>query len=184
MKAIIGLGNPGRRYAGTRHNVGFEVIDKVAKKLGVAVRRRLHQVLYGVGEMYGEPVVLIKPMTFMNNSGIAVRQAIRHWDLKPEEILVVCDDINLPLGKLRIRPKGSSGGHNGLKSIIEHLGTDQFPRLRVGVGQPESDAVDHVLSRFQRSERTTIHQAEDRAADAVRTILQEGLTRGMDTYNR
>lgn len=184
MKAIIGLGNPGRAYSGTRHNVGFEVVEKLGKKAGIHLRSRHHQALYGVGEIEGEPVVLVKPLTFMNNSGIAVRQVMRRWDLKPEEILIVADDMNLPLGKLRIRMKGSAGGHNGLKSIIAHLSSEEFPRLRVGVGHPQNDAVDHVLSRFQRSERTPIHQAEDRAADAVRTILREGILRAMDQFNR
>ncbi|MHB0912037.1 MAG: aminoacyl-tRNA hydrolase [Armatimonadota bacterium] len=183
MKLIVGLGNPGREYHGTRHNVGFEVIDALAKRHRIQVRSRRGKALIGTGSIEGEPVILAKPTTFMNLSGQAVGDLARRHRLNAEDIVVICDDVNLPLGKLRIRAKGSAGGHNGLKSIIHSLGTQDFPRVRVGIGTPRRDMVDHVLSRFARAERPAVQESVEAAANAVEAILKSGIEAAMNSFN-
>ncbi|MGQ9524788.1 MAG: aminoacyl-tRNA hydrolase [Armatimonadota bacterium] len=184
MWAVLGLGNPGRSYRGTRHNVGFNVLDAVARELGVSVRRRKLESLVAEAVLDGEVVVLAKPQTFMNLSGVAARALTEHYGIPAERLLVVCDDINLPLGRIRIRAAGSHGGHNGLKSITAELGTQRFPRVRVGIGDPGcQDVVSYVLSRFLPSELAIIEEQVQRATAAVLTILKEGVEAAMNRFN-
>ncbi len=182
MKAIVGLGNPGGEYAGTRHNVGFDVVDEVARRWGA--RLRAWSSIADVAVVSGRGVVLVKPRTFMNASGEAVSRIAQFHKMEPGDILVVVDEVQLPLGKLRIRREGSAGGHNGLKSVIQHVG-DAFPRLRIGVGRgdPQWDLSDHVLSRFARDERDIAIAAVARAADAVETFVEEGIEAAMSRFN-
>ncbi len=184
MKIVVGLGNPGRGYAGTRHNVGFAVVDSLAA--GPAVSRFQSRFQAEVAEFQegGEKVLLLKPETFMNLSGRSVRQALDFYHLPPTDLLVVCDDYNLPLGKLRVRAWGTHGGHNGLRDIQGHLGSTEYARLRIGVGAPEpGEAVDHVLGRFRPSERPVIDEAVARAAQAVLVWVSRGVEACMNEYN-
>lgn len=184
MKLIVGLGNPGREYQGTRHNVGFEAIDRLARKHGIQVRSRRNRALVGEGEIQGERVVLAKPQTFMNLSGEAVSGLARRYRVDPSEIIVITDDVNLPLARLRIRQRGSAGGHKGLASIIRSLGTEDFARIRIGVGSPTGqDMVDYVLGKFGREEREAARAAVERAAEAVELILREGIESAMNVFN-
>lgn len=184
MRLIVGLGNPGAEYVGTRHNVGFETIDCLAKRLGIAVRRRDMRSLLGDGMVGEEKVILAKPMTYMNLSGEAVGAIVRMYRISPQSVIVVVDDIALPTGKLRLRLKGSSGGHNGLESIERHLNTQEYPRIRIGVGAPRrGEMVSHVLGRFRGEERDLIQEAIERAADALETALKEGFEKAMNLYN-
>ena len=183
---IVGLGNPGEKYENTRHNVGFQVIDELAERQGKPVQRLKFKALTGLLTIGGEKALVMKPVTYMNLSGEAVRPAADFYKLPPERILVISDDVALAAGRLRIRAKGSAGGHNGLKSIIQHLGTDQFPRIRVGVGEkphPDYDLADWVLGRPQGEDKKVIDAAVKRAADAVECILTQGLERGMGKFN-
>ena len=183
---IVGLGNPGEKYENTRHNVGFQVIDELAERQGKPVQRLKFKALTGLLTIGGEKALVLKPVTYMNLSGEAVRPAADFYKLPPERILVISDDVALAAGRLRIRAKGSAGGHNGLKSIIQHLGTDQFPRIRVGVGEkphPDYDLADWVLGRPQGEDKKAIDGAVKRAADAVECILSQGLERGMGKFN-
>ena len=183
---IVGLGNPGEKYENTRHNVGFQVIDELAERQGKPVQRLKFKALTGLLTIGGEKALVMKPVTYMNLSGEAVRPAADFYKLPPERILVISDDVALAAGRLRIRAKGSAGGHNGLKNIIQHLGTDQFPRIRVGVGEkphPDYDLADWVLGRPQGEDKKAIDAAVKRAADAVECILTQGLERGMGKFN-
>lgn len=177
------MGNPGRAYAHTRHNVGFDTVDMFAKRSGVRAARRECRALTGTLELNNERIVLVKPQTYMNDSGSAVGQVARKYDLKPKDIIVVCDDIDLPLGRLRIRRQGSSGGHKGMQSIIDHLRSNEFVRIRIGIGR-EGDAIRHVLRRFGKKEKEDIQIALTRAADALEKILTVGLDPAMNEYNR
>jgi PTH1 family peptidyl-tRNA hydrolase len=184
MKVVVGLGNPGSRYSGTRHNVGFAVIDLLAESPRAA--RFLSRAQALVAELVEGPhkILLVKPETFMNLSGRCVRQLVDFYQLPLEDLLVVCDDINLPLGKLRVRARGSAGGHNGLRDIQIHLGTSEYARLRIGVGAPgESDLVDHVLSRFRPAEKPVIDDAVRLAAQAVVVWVERGTEACMNQYN-
>ena len=183
---IVGLGTPGEKYENTRHNVGFQVIDELAERQGKPVQRLKFKALTGLLTIGGGKALVMKPVTYMNLSGEAVRPAADFYKLPPERILVISDDVALAAGRLRIRAKGSAGGHNGLKSIIQHLGTDQFPRIRVGVGEkphPDYDLADWVLGRPQGEDKKAIDAAVKRAADAVECILTQGLERGMGKFN-
>ncbi len=183
---LVGLGNPGEKYENTRHNVGFQVIDELAERQGKPVQRLKFKALTALLTISGEKVLVMKPVTYMNLSGEAVRPAADFYKIPPERILVVSDDVALPAGRLRIRAKGSAGGHNGLKNIIQHLGTDQFPRIRIGVGEkpsPDYDLADWVLGRPQGEDRQAVDAAIRRAADAVECILAQGLERGMGKFN-
>jgi peptidyl-tRNA hydrolase, PTH1 family len=183
MKIVVGLGNPGRRYEGTRHNVGYAVVDALAQSPTVsAFQNRFHADVAEWTEA-GEKVLLVKPETFMNLSGRCVRQAVDFYQLPLEEILVVCDDINLPLGKLRFRKRGTHGGHNGLRDIESHLGTTVYPRLRIGVGAPADEVIDYVLGRFRPSERPAINEALELATQAVVLWVREGIEKCMNQYN-
>jgi PTH1 family peptidyl-tRNA hydrolase len=183
ISVVVGIGNPGRQYAHTRHNVGFDVVDALARSDGIDIARRRFDALLGEGAVAGKRVVLVKPQTYVNNSGYAVRQAADWWKVAPERVLVVCDDANLPLGRIRFRREGSSGGHNGLESIITHLGTEQFPRLRIGIGRTEGGLVGHVLGRFSAAERKVMDEV---CIDAMRGIviwLTADIERCMNEFN-
>jgi PTH1 family peptidyl-tRNA hydrolase len=184
MKVVVGLGNPGGRYVGTRHNVGFAVVDLLAQ--GPRAGRFQGRFQAEVAELVEEPhkLLLVKPETFMNLSGRSVRQVVDFYQVPLEDLLVVCDDINLPLGKLRFRARGSHGGHNGLRDIQNHLGTAEYARLRIGVGAPpEDEAVDHVLGRFRPSERPVIDDAVRQAAQAVLVWAHDGIEACMNRFN-
>ena len=181
MKVIVGLGNPGRQYAGTRHNVGFDVLDVLAAGPRVTAWKNRFD-----GQTADDPadgLLLLKPQTFMNLSGRSVRQAVDFYKMPLEDLLVVCDDFALPLGKLRIRAKGSHGGHNGLRSIQEHLGSAAYARLRIGVGGPDVDAIDHVLGKFRPGERGPIADAVARAVEAVLVWARSGIDVCMNRFN-
>ena len=183
MKLIVGLGNPGREYAHTKHNVGFDVLDILAKRHKTKIVTRQSKALIGSFEYYGEQILFVKPQTFMNNSGESVVQIVRKNRIKPEDMFVIYDDMDLPLGKLRIRGSGSSGGHKGMKSLIQHLNSSEFTRIRIGIGRG-GDVVDHVLSRFSRKDRLEMEVTLVEAADAIDKILADGLDAAMNTYNR
>ena len=184
MKLIVGIGNPGRQYAHTRHNVGFDVIDLLGKSHHIHVLRRWCRAVVGQGMIAGEEVVLAKPQTYVNLSGRAVSELARRMGIKPEDIIVITDDANLPVGKLRIRPGGSSGGHKGMKSIIEHLHTTEFPRIRVGIGAMRGDAVDYVLSRVSKADVALALPSMKSAAEAVEVMLSDGIEPAMNKFNR
>src|SRR5438067_3089104 len=183
MKVIVGLGNPGPKYAGTRHNVGFDVVDYLAAGPGCSPFREKFAAFVAELKEGDETVLLVKPLTFMNLSGRAVRAVLDFYKLPVEELLVVCDDFNLPLGKLRVRAKGSHGGQNGLRSIQEHLGTDAYARVRIGVGEPGPDAVDHVLSKFKPGERAAVEEAVAAAARSALVWVRQGTEAAMNRFN-
>ncbi len=183
MKLIVGLGNPGRKYQGTRHNVGFVTIRILARRHHIHVRSRRNKALVGEGVIAGEKVVLAKPLTFMNLSGQAVGGLLRRYRLEPSDLIVISDDVNLPLGRLRVRARGSAGGHKGLSSIIHSLGTEDFARIRIGIGSPGFGMVDYVLSRFGRAEREVAREATSRTADAVEAVLAAGIEQAMNRFN-
>ena len=183
---IVGLGNMGEQYEGTRHNVGFDVIDEIADQLDIPVQRLKYKALTNTALLGGEKVLLMKPVTYMNLSGEAVEQAAAFSKVPPEHILILSDEVALPPGKLRIRASGSAGGHNGLKNIISHLHSDQFPRIRVGVGQkprPDYDMADWVLGKPQGEDRKNIDDAVKRAAQAVELYIKEGPQAAMSKFN-
>lgn len=183
---VVFLGNPGTKYEMTRHNAGFMAGDAMAKAQGAAINRSRFKALTGTCDIGGETVMLMKPQTFMNLSGEAVAQAVSFYKLAPDHVIVVSDEVALPIGKLRIRTKGSAGGHNGLKNIIALLGTDQFPRIRIGVGaapHPDYDMADWVLSSFKGKDVEDILAAAARAAEAVECYITKGADRAMNLYN-
>ena len=195
MKLIVGLGNPGREYRETRHNVGFMVIDELARRYGLsfsmapsqvpdAFIAKIHRPL-GAEALAKAPLLVAKPLTFMNRSGDAVAALARYYDVAPPDTLVIVDEVALPFGKLRARARGSAGGHNGLKSIVERLGTQEFPRLRLGIGRGDSrrDLADHVLSTFESGERAELETFIARAADAAEMFAVDGIGKVMNTYN-
>lgn len=181
---VVGLGNPGPEYRGTRHNVGFDVIDLLCQESKIKLKEHKHRANYGFGKVAGVSAVLVKPMTYMNLSGQAVASLSKALGLKPDHILVIADEVHLPVGRLRLRAKGSSAGHNGHKSLIASLGTDAYPRLRIGVGQPpKGEQIDHVLSGFSPAEREKVDEAIYATADAVRLILGGSVEAAMQTVN-
>ncbi|NQS75739.1 MAG: aminoacyl-tRNA hydrolase [Peptococcaceae bacterium] len=187
MKLIVGLGNPGREYAGTRHNIGFMVIDRLAHKLGVKVGRKKFKALFGQAQIGSKKVLLAKPQTYMNLSGQAVSALLRWHKLGPADLIVVFDDMDLPPGKLRIRPNGGSGGHKGIESIIISLGTKGFARLRIGVGKPTDpnfDGAGYVLSRLAEEDIKTYAQSVNLAVEAIHSLINVGVERAMNEYNR
>lgn len=186
MKLIVGLGNPGQQYSLTRHNAGFMVIDYLAERLGIKVDKIKFKSLLGEGFVGPEKIVLAKPQTYMNLSGEAVYDMVGWYKLDPQNLLVVFDDMDLPAGKLRLRMKGSAGGHNGMKSIVYLIQTDEFPRLRIGIGRPDNDnmeAVDFVLSKFSAEETKVIGEAVQKAGEAVLAILEKGVEPVMNEVN-
>lgn len=186
MYIIVGLGNPTSRYAGTRHNVGFEVIDRLAKKYGIDVNTKKHKAMIGKGVIGTQKVLLVKPQTFMNLSGESVREIIDYYKAKESDLIIIYDDISLAVGQLRIRAKGSAGGHNGIKSIIQHTGTQEFWRIKVGVGEKPAhrDLADYVLGRFQGEEKEIMEEAFLDAADAAVVMIQDGIEAAMNQFNR
>ncbi len=186
MKIIVGLGNPGKEYETTRHNMGFVTIDKLAKKHGIDIIDLKHKGLCGKGMMGREKVMLVKPQTYMNNSGECVRELMDYYKVVPEDIIIIYDDIDLDPGQLRIRMNGSAGSHNGMKSVISHMGTQTFARVRVGVGaKPEGwDLADYVLSHISPEADKEIVRGTDTAAEAVECILEHGIDEAMNIYNR
>lgn len=185
MYLVAGLGNPGAKYTNTRHNAGFSSIDALADRFHIDVSEKKHKALCGRGAIEGQKVVLLKPQTFMNLSGESLRAAMDYYKLTPEEIIVIYDDVSLDPGQLRIRLKGSAGGHNGIKSIIAHLGTQEFPRIKVGVGAkpPRMDLADYVLGHFSKEEQETMEEAGREAAAAVVMMLTDGPERAMNHFN-
>ncbi len=185
MRCIVGLGNPGIEYADTRHNAGAAAVDLLARRHSIRLARRRHQAVYGRGEIAGVEVLLAQPVTFMNNSGQAVGRLLSFYGLSPDHLLVVVDDINLPLGTIRLRRKGSDGGQKGLRSVAQHLGTTQYARLRIGVGPLPAgrDATAFVLSPFRPSERDAAFSGIERAADAIERALGHGLEAAMGEFN-
>ena len=183
---IVGLGNPGRQYEESKHNTGFRVVDELAKRWNVTLWQDKMDALVAQTTVNGEKIILVKPQTYMNESGRAVGPLMRWYKIDQPDVYVAYDDMDLAVGRLRIRKGGSAGGHNGLKSIIQHLGTDQFPRIKVGVGQkphPDYDMADWVLSKFAGEDLKTITEAIRKAADAVECLIQEGPDKAMNRFN-
>jgi PTH1 family peptidyl-tRNA hydrolase len=186
MKLVVGLGNPGRKYEGTRHNIGFDVVDTLARKNGLEWEAAPRGVEALVARWRMRDAVLAKPLTFMNLSGAALVGLLQFYKIEPADLLVALDDVNIELGRLRTRVRGSAGGHNGLKSIIGSLGSEEFARLRIGVGRGDDrrDLADHVLAKFDAEERTIVAETVDRSADAVELFIAEGIGPVMNRYNR
>lgn len=185
MKVIVGLGNPGTKYAGTRHNIGFDTVTALADKYSIKLKDKKFNGLIGEGFIEGEKVMLVQPQTYMNLSGECVGLIAGFYKLDAEDIIVICDDINLDTGRLRIRAKGSAGGHNGLKNIIAHLGTEAFPRIRIGVGEKTEgwDLADYVLARFSGEDEATMRKAIKNAVGAIETWISYDIGKAMNLYN-
>ena len=183
MFLIVGLGNPGSQYEDTRHNIGFKVVDNIAKEYNIEINRQKFKGMCGEGFINGEKVILLKPSTYMNLSGESIREVVDFYKLSNEDLVVIYDDISLDVGRLRIREKGSAGGHNGIKSIIAHLGTDIFPRIKVGVGQPNVDLVNYVLGKFTKEEMEVLSESIDASTIAVREMLSSDVKTAMNIYN-
>lgn len=186
MKLIAGLGNPGLKYKNTRHNIGFIVVEKLAEELGVRFSKKQYNALVGAGKIDSKKVILLKPLTYMNLSGLSVKALAEKNNLLPQDLLVICDDLNLPLGTLRLRNKGSDGGHNGLKSITKELGTSVFARLRVGTGSDSKDDMlsDFVLAPFAKSEKKAVKAIADTASQACLSWLNFGPEAAMNKFNK
>lgn len=186
MYIIIGLGNPTSKYDGTRHNIGFDVITRMSEDYNIPLDINKHKAICGTGYIEGEKVILAKPQTYMNLSGESVRALADFYKVESDNIIVIYDDISLDVGKLRIRTKGSAGGHNGIKSIIAHLGTESFPRIKVGVGDKPAgwDLADYVLSRFTKEENEIIIDSLKKSSMAAKTIIKDGMETAMNLYNK
>lgn len=181
---IVGLGNPGPEYAKTRHNVGFDVIEALSDKFRIKIDKAKHNARIGLGEIEGTGVVLAKPMTFMNKSGQSVAPLMREHGLTPEKVLIITDDLDLNVGRVRLKPKGSSGGHNGHKSLIAALGTEEYPRIKIGIhSEKRNETVDFVLSKFHPEERPDIEKAIQRSVEGVRILMINGLERAQNVIN-
>ncbi len=183
---VVGLGNPGKEYEKTRHNVGYLALEELAEGVNIPVQRLKHRALTGTATIGGQKVLLMKPVTYMNLSGQSVGEAARFYKIPPERILVITDDVALPVGKIRLRRKGSAGGHNGLKSLIQHLGTDEFLRIKIGVGDkphPDYEMADWVLGKFAPQDEKAVKESIERAAQAARLILAQGMEAAMSAYN-
>lgn len=179
----MGLGNPGPEYAGTRHNVGFEVVDRLARAHRIDLKTRRHQAVYGVGTVDGIGMLLVKPLTFMNLSGQAVAALRRQYNLDPERIVVIADDLDLAPGTVKMRPHGGAGGHNGHRSLIHSLGTDRYPRIKIGIGKPPEIGRDHVLSRFTPDEKDLIEPIYERILFGIRVLAAEGIEKAITAVN-
>lgn len=186
MKLIVGLGNPTREYQATRHNIGFDAITRMCDDYRIRLDSKEHKAVCGKGYIGGEKVILAQPQTYMNLSGESVRELADYYKLTNEDVIVICDDINLDVGQLRVRKKGSAGGHNGIKNIIAQLGTEEFMRIRVGVGaKPEKwDLADYVLGRFPKEEEPVIREALEKVSKACECIITDGIEAAMNLYNR
>ncbi|HHZ02160.1 MAG TPA: aminoacyl-tRNA hydrolase [Tissierellia bacterium] len=184
MYLIVGLGNPGKEYAGTRHNAGYEVVELLAERLNVKLNKLKFNSVYGETFINGEKVLLVKPVTYMNRSGIAVSEIMNFYKIPIDKLIVIYDDIDIPLGTLRIRQKGSSGTHNGMKSIIKSIGSEEFPRIRVGIGRNDNmDLADYVLQKFSSSERDEILSIIEKAAEAVIEVIETNIDSAMQKFN-
>ncbi|MCR3955692.1 MAG: aminoacyl-tRNA hydrolase [Gudongella sp.] len=185
MIVIAGLGNPGNKYSGTRHNVGFDVIDRLAQENNIRVNRLRFKALTGEGFIGTEKVLLLKPSTYMNNSGESIREVMEFYKLEPDKLLVIVDDIDIEFASIRLKKKGSAGSHNGLKSIIYHIQKDNFPRLKIGIGKkpPYYDLADFVLSKFTSDERKLVDQAILKASEAAQEFVRSGIDKAMNEFN-
>lgn len=184
MYVIVGLGNPGEEYVGTRHNIGFDVIDFYAKNKNINIHKQKHKALIGEGFIQNKKVLLVKPQTYMNLSGESIGEIVSYYDIPLENLLIVYDDIDLEIGKLRLRAKGSAGTHNGMRSIVSYLKKDTFPRLRIGIGKPErEDLVDFVLGKFPKNQKKEIQQAIEMAGEAIDVFIFEGIYEAMNQFN-
>lgn len=186
MHIIIGLGNPTEKYQATRHNIGWDAITRISDDYRIPMNLKKHKAICGSGYIEGEKVILAQPLTYMNLSGECVRELVDYYKVSPEDIIVIYDDISLDVGQLRIRKKGSAGGHNGIKSIIHHLGTMEFPRIKIGVGDKPTgwDLADYVLSRFHGEEQENVREALKDASIACKTMITSGIEEAMNIYNR
>lgn len=186
MKIIIGLGNPGKQYEQTRHNAGFMVIDRLSSQLGIPLDQSKFKGLYGIGFYKGEKVLLLKPLTYMNLSGESIRAVINYYQIELENMLVIYDDLDLPVGKIRLRQKGSAGGHNGIKSTIAQLGTQEFNRIRIGIDRPQQgmNIPDYVLGKFREQEQASITEAVNKSADACAAWLEKPFVQVMNEFNQ
>jgi peptidyl-tRNA hydrolase, PTH1 family len=182
-RVVVGLGNPGRQYADTRHNFGFFVVDELARRTGAPTSRKRMKAEITESRLGDDKLVLVMPQTFMNASGVSVREVARWYHVPPEDVLVIVDDLDLPFGQIRIRARGSTGGHNGLKSIFHEMGTQEIPRLRIGIGRKGNHAIAHVLSRFSPEEKTELPGIIGRAADAVELWSEKGIIEAMNVTN-
>ena len=183
MFLIVGLGNPGKEYDGTRHNIGFAAVDYIADKYNIELNRIKFKGVFGEGFINGKKVILLKPTTYMNLSGESIREVINFYKISNEEVIVIYDDISLEVGRLRIREKGSHGGHNGIKSIIANLGTDVFPRVKIGVGAPKGNFVSHVLGKFSEDEIEILRETIKASSDAVSIMLKSDTKEAMNKFN-
>ena len=185
MFLIVGLGNPGRQYEHTRHNAGFDVMDALAEKYNISISESGHKALFGKGMIGGQKVILAKPQTFMNLSGESIREAVDYYKIAPEDIIVIYDDISLAPGNIRIRKKGSAGGHNGIKNIIAMTGTENFKRIKVGVGEKPAgwDLADHVLGRMSEEDRAAFEEAVKESVKAAEMILEDEIDQAMNDFN-
>lgn len=185
MYVIVGLGNPSRKYEGTRHNIGFEIVEYLAYRNNIKINKIKHQALVGEGIISGSKVMLVKPQTYMNLSGRSVKEIFEYYDLESENIIVIYDDIDIELGRIRLRKKGSAGTHNGMRSIIYEIQTENFPRVRIGIGKPEKgDLAKYVLGRFDEFQKESIINAIKESAEAVEAIVNSGIEKAMNDYNK
>ena len=186
MKIVVGLGNPGAEYSATRHNVGFLAVEELAKRWEISSWRSRHEALVAEYRENSESVLLVKPQTYMNLSGVAVGEISRWYKLKADDVIVIYDDLDLPVGKLRLRPQGGSGGHRGIESILAHLGTENFYRVRIGIGRPPAgwETANYVLGRFSPEEAPKVADTIVKAAEAVEYILKHGITKAMNIYSK
>jgi len=180
---IVGLGNIGDEYKNTRHNVGFDVIDKISNKYNINVNKTKFKGMYGEGFINKEKIILLKPSTYMNLSGESLVEAVNFYKSSHENIIVIQDDISLPVGKLRVRASGSAGGHNGIKNIILHLSSEVFPRIKIGVGQPENNLIDHVLGKIPKEQKNTYEKIYDASIEAIEIIIKYGIEEAMNKFN-
>ncbi|MEW6001651.1 MAG: aminoacyl-tRNA hydrolase [Nitrospirota bacterium] len=185
MWVLAGLGNPGRKYSRTRHNVGFMVIEEIAGRCGIDLEKKDRKYRIGRGHINGEDVILIEPLLYMNRSGIVIKDILSEFKIPPEKLIVIHDDLDSEIGRLRIRRKGSSGGHKGVESVIENIESKDFARLKIGIGRdPTMSSEDYVLSKFRKDDLPLVKAAVERAADAITSIIQDGLEKAMNVYNR
>jgi len=186
LLVIVGLGNPGTKYENTRHNVGFDTVELLSRRHNIKITKLKHKALIGDGDIGGKRVILVKPQTFMNLSGESVREIIEWYKIPVKNIIIVYDDIDLAVGKLRLRPKGSAGTHNGMKSVIYQIQSDEFPRVRIGVDKPPEgwDLANYVLGRFSGDEKKKMEEVIESAADAIETIIKSGIDSAMNKFNK